>query len=112
MTDTLLPCPFCGCDCIDEYEGDFGNVVYCMQCGVMMGEPIHLDFRSPRVSIEQAIAAWNTRTERTCHLSEKNDICSSCGACIQRITHSVYDMGDGYACRPSYCPSCGAKVVD
>lgn len=75
----LLPCPFCGCDCIDEYEGDFGNGVYCMQCGVMMGEPIHLDFRSPRVSFEQAMTAWNTRTER-----EEIVHCRDC-CCMHRV---------------------------
>ena len=58
----LLPCPFCGCDSIDEYEGDYGNGIYCMECGAMMGEPIHLGFMvSERVSYEQAAKAWNTR---------------------------------------------------
>lgn len=63
ICDELKPCPFCGCEDIDEYEGDFGNGVYCMNCGAMMGEPIHMEFRTnERVSYEQAIEAWNTRT--------------------------------------------------
>jgi len=53
--------------------------------------------------------AWNNRAERTCKL-DRNDVCSECGACIQRITHSVYEMGDGFACYPKYCPNCGARV--
>lgn len=111
MTDKLLPCPFCGCDCIDEYEGDFGNGVYCMQCGVMMGEPIHLEFRSPRVSFEQAIAAWNTRTERTCtnvgyYIDGTRFKCSECG--YNGWTKWAKDGEDKL---PSYCPNCGAKVI-
>ena len=59
----LKPCPFCACEDIDEYEGDFGNGVYCMNCGAMMGEPIHMEFRTnERVTYEQAAEAWNTRT--------------------------------------------------
>lgn len=60
-TNLLEPCPFCGGEA-DEYEGDYGNGVYCMMCGAMVGEPIHLDYRvTERVTMEQAIEAWNTR---------------------------------------------------
>lgn len=58
---TLLPCPFCGGEA-DEYEGDYGNGIYCMMCGAMVGEPIHLEYMTTkRVSIDEAIAAWNVR---------------------------------------------------
>lgn len=102
----LKPCPFCGGDA-DEYEGDYGNGIYCMMCGAMVGEPIHLEYRTTkRVSIDEAIDAWNTRAERTCR-REKHGTkmdgspklrCSLCG----------YGIGDK---RWSYCPNCGAKVV-
>ena len=60
----LLPCPFCGGEA-DEYEGDYGNGIYCMMCGAMVGEPIHLEYMTTkRVSIDEAIAAWNARAER------------------------------------------------
>lgn len=124
MTE-LLPCPFCGGEA-DEYEGEYGNGIYCMQCGAMVGEPIHLDFDiAERVNYEQAVEAWNTRAddyrqaaeywkrmyeeafaERTC-TREKHGVkmdgsprlrCSLCG----------YGIGDK---RFNYCPNCGAKVV-
>ena len=57
----LKPCPFCGGEA-DEYEGDYGNGVYCMQCGAMVGEPIHEGFRvDRRVTYQQASEAWNMR---------------------------------------------------
>lgn len=61
---------------------------------------------------ELAIDAWNTRAERTCHLSKVTSwdddghntwgvICSACDAHIEHDT--------GYGIR--YCPKCGARVV-
>ena len=43
----------------------------------------------------EAIAAWNSRAERTCR--NEHGHCSVCGAVM-------YD-------EPNYCPECGAKVV-
>lgn len=61
MTE-LKPCPFCGGEA-DEYEGYYGNGIYCMMCGAMVGEPIHEEYRiTERVSHERAAKAWNTRT--------------------------------------------------
>lgn len=108
---TLLPCPFCGGEA-DEYEGDYGNGIYCMMCGAMIGEPIHFEYRmKARTSRARAIAAWNTRTERTCANVNEDDYlgyftCDSCGA-----ECSVEWSGSGYGA-PNYCPSCGAKVVN
>ena len=62
-------------------------------------------------AIEQAIAAWNTRAERTCQqvdVTEKyqpyvthSTACSRCGG--------ILAMEEFLA--PNYCPNCGAKVV-
>lgn len=50
------------------------------------------------------------RRVSTCELDD-NGACSECGASIERVTHSVFEMGDSYACHPNFCPNCGAKVV-
>lgn len=118
----LLPCPFCGGE-PDEYEGEYGNGVYCMQCGAMIGEPIHLGFNiAERVSYEQAIEAWNTRAddyrhaaeywqrmyentfaERTCQLIEDSGLlhCSECGGVAEERLWAYWH----------YCPNCGAHVT-
>ena len=49
-------------------------------------------------------------TIETCELKGRSDICSKCGASVERVTHSIFEMGDGFACRPNFCPNCGAKV--
>ena len=103
MTD-LLPCPFCG-DEAEDYDSDFGNGIYCMGCGAMVGEPIHLDYRvDERITYEQAASAWNTRAERTCHDTAPEGaewfMCSEC----EKGTYEVYEY--------DYCPNCGAKVVE
>lgn len=104
----LKPCPFCGGEA-DEYEGDYGNGIYCMMCGAMVGEPIHLEYRTTkRVSIDEAIAAWNTRAERTCEVEVRDTAyggytrhCGNCGADLDCDTRN----------KQNYCPNCGAKVV-
>lgn len=109
--DGLKPCPFCGGEA-DEYEGEYGNGIYCMECGAMVGEPIHLGFNvAERVSYEQAVDAWNTRAERTCKTVNVNGYafrfeCSLCG--YVAIVHNCEVRLDEL---PNYCPNCGAKVV-
>ena len=108
MTE-LKPCPFCGCEDIDEYEGDFGNGVYCMNCGAMMGEPIHMEFRTnERVTYEQAAEAWNTRAERTCRNIDEDPSWFTCSNCEEVLIVDYLRDGCGV---PSFCPPCGAKVV-
>lgn len=34
LRETLLPCPFCGCDRIED--SDSGTLVHCADCGVQL----------------------------------------------------------------------------
>lgn len=89
----LLSCPCCGEKArIDRYEHFYR--VLCMDCPVLT-EWLY--------SEQEAIDAWNTRVERTCHAVFDDSnwykwICSECGQPIDRADN--------------YCFSCGAKVVE
>ena len=109
----LKPCPFCGGEAFvnDDPTGNggkphmSGNVglgrlwsVECDECGADAG------FWQDR---DVAIAAWNSRAERTCEFAPDGMMddrlwysCSNCGGYIT----TDYGM-------PSYCPHCGCKVV-
>lgn len=106
MSDELKPCPFCGgeAECIDDtgvlVNGRRTWVVWCPdeECPVVLSTPLC-------ETQEEAAAAWNTRSERTCekvpgkmHYGERRPKCSNCG----------YGLGDD---RWRYRPSCGARVV-
>ena len=115
----LLPCPFCGCANIDEYEGDYGNGVYCMNCGAMMGEPIHMEYRvTERVSMEQAVEAWNTRTpEQAIAATLGSETCEVVGSYYyDDYDQYEFEFSCGHSVNmydkepPNYCPNCG-KVV-
>ena len=132
----LLPCPFCGgkvqlvyhkakpksedCEykktdeCDDCYECGWHEDYWTIRhiCKTRYWNHWTFDFDSGFCDTEaEAIAAWNTRTERTCHINELDALaqtlsmvngcswgeCSECG-CLTP-TDSVF------------CIECGAKVV-
>lgn len=101
MSD-LLPCPFCG----GEAEMHGLNTVLsrpfvaCEYCGAESAV-----YRTEA----EAIAAWNTRAERTCKIyrvGNTQDLrkCSACGA-LMSFSHPL-DRS-----HLNYCPNCGAKVI-
>ena len=117
MSEKLKPCPFCGGKASMEsgrYEMDddmfsFAHVE-CLSCGACGSG--FTEAEKPVESLEALAAdAWNRRAERTCRMSkvfvygaykEYPDECYECTEC-------GYTPEDE---NPSYCPNCGAKVVD
>lgn len=116
VNDKLKPCPFCGGKAKTyDYEGkrdiyDPDTLGYvdteyftrwgcgCEVCGAMVPE---------KRSEEEAIEAWNTRTERTCKqvFIECND------GLMPPFTAHCSECGAGWGYTPDYCPGCGAKVI-
>ena len=109
----LLPCPFCGGeavfhDCLRPPE-TFPCRVYCDNCWAEVGG---------YSTKAEAIAAWNTRAERTCknayeyrdsngvlHRDARIFKCSECGFKVNDF------YGDDEQNFPNYCPNCGRKVI-
>ena len=97
----LKPCPFCGWEA-EVYDYEYGidpAVAYgckCEQCGIAM---------SGYDSYSEAIEAWNTRHERTCHNAGREYgyqlvfMCSECG--------ELDVEGTAY-----YCRWCGARIEE
>ena len=108
MSEELKPCPFCGgkakVEILGVWEnGDTGYNVNCRNKGC----PVMPDTKC-FLSAEKAIAAWNTRADRTCKMEQvawPGDsatlyVCSECGGW-------TYTEDE-----PRYCSMCGAKVVE
>ena len=70
---------------------------------------------------EEAISAWNTRAERTCH-AELNAgrnavVCSECGSSmLLECWEELIDWGGNTLISTfrtfPYCPNCGARVLE
>lgn len=119
--DRLKPCPFCGGEArlIEAEIGMFedGYAVYCDgTCDVKMGVGGRLGEAykwTPTFRTEaEAIEAWNTRAERTCHVESMHgytDHFASTRYSVELSCHTLEDWPDREP--PEYCPWCGAKVV-
>ena len=98
----LKPCPFCGSDgAVVRMGGSYFVMCETCTCCRVKG------YGSEAAAIE----AWNTRSERTCRIeSVFNDDWEypiwdyelSCGHSFEAIIKEA----------PTYCPECGAKVVE
>ena len=126
MTD-LKPCPFCGGEA-KVYEMQYGADgqysvfgVFCVDDSnselIGLSKYQHGHFIDNFPTEAEAIAAWNSRAERTCKFTiEDNmnesegmgDVWIECSTC-----HCVFDFyADEWLMNMNYCPNCGAKVVD
>jgi len=107
----LLPCPFCGYEAlvqptydIDTNERD-GFFAWCSNYDCEC-KPQTRDY----LTEAEAIAAWNTRAERTCENNAPaylDFLCSECG--FVHYHSEANDTGEGNGW--NYCPNCGAKVI-
>lgn len=108
----LKPCPFCGGEATmfcDESTDTWNVLCDNVPCPAEPGTAICF-------SEQEAIEAWNTRAERTCHVvphgyciangEETSCRCWSCSECSYGWHISDYDR------QYRYCPNCGAKVVE
>lgn len=109
MTE-LLPCPFCGgeakivCVNTDRYDDWY---VYCPSEDDCPASVETLMYETK----EEAVAAWNTRAERTCrnvgyYIDGTRLKCSECD--YNGWTKWAKDGEDRV---PNYCPNCGARVT-
>lgn len=101
MSDKSLPCPFCGAPAKFTHISKKRVFAGCTNRKCPVG--VHT---ANYATDAEAAEAWNSRAERTCHrkdagwrYTKRRYVCSVCG----------YGLGDG---RWSYCPKCGAKVVE
>ena len=101
----LKPCPFCGGEAEKLTSIDGFTSIGCLNCNPFYGVMIQ------RNTEAEAIAAWNTRAERTCRSTTDDSawcfVCSECGKSFPRNKlHLAHNHGE-----INYCPNCGAKVV-
>lgn len=104
MSNELKPCPFCGLE--DSPDDATAHEPWCYLR--MLAENFHdLHYGNEIRHREEAMKkAYNTRAERTCHINwDKELFCFACDSC-DHISMMVPDS------RPTYCPNCGAKVVE
>lgn len=129
----LEPCPFCGgeADVIDyddecwvAHQCANGTSVetnsYTTEAEAIAAWNSRADYHGyEQAAIEswESIKAWNSRAERTCEFNIKDnmnetegmgDVWIECSTC-----HCVFDyFADDWLMKMSYCPNCGARVVD
>ena len=100
----LFHCPFCGGEA-ETHEVGFPYHYWDVWCD---GECF--DHFCEKPTEAEAIAAWNSRAERTCEcvaeyakspIDGKTIVLHRCSACHELMRPHM-----------AYCPNCGAKVVD
>lgn len=110
--EELKRCPFCGSTPTFYASAPLGDYLFyakveCHKCDIGVDCTDNYAAYAERKAIER----WNTRYEPTCTMNEREwddgqivwgCKCSNCG---EKFT---YERGNTW----SYCPRCGARVVD
>ena len=106
----LLPCPFCGGEAETlTAESMHGGYLFGIMCNDCRSRGDVYDTEA------EAIAAWNSRAERTCRIEERNGdwYCDACGEMVGTCDTASELHIDGNAVELwRYCPNCGARVVE
>ena len=124
-SDLLEPCPFCGGrPYIQTYElGDtcVEARVVCPSCHVSTTRECQSwkvsylgDDLTRTLAIGRAISGWNRRAGRTCRNASLDPECFKCSECGAEdyVDGGMVVWVDGGPQDASYCPHCGARVVE
>ena len=111
----LEPCPFCGgeANVIDHHNDDGSVSVGCNNDTCLGFSGLGWLYKTEA----EAIAAWNSRAERTCENIDKHPDyrfkCSECNCVLyyEDLDGEPWVFVDGVASVPNYCPICGARRV-
>ena len=107
MSEELKPCPFCGGEAYIVPGRVLGYHIGCDGDGC----PGNIGRSYLYLSEKVAIKAWNHRAELTCRMEYNEEWsgdelypteCYNCSECGHMTSDGM----------PSYCPNCGAKVIE
>lgn len=107
----LKPCPFCGgeANVIDHHNDDGSVSVGCNNDTCLGFSGLGWLYKTEA----EAIAAWNTRAERTCKIESSylNDFTSNHECWYEFEMQCGYQFTWDEMEPPNFCPSCGCKAV-
>lgn len=121
----LKPCPFCGREAWTRTDLTLPKTFDArvrVGCDTIGCRGFYHASSGYYASEAAAADAWNTRAEFTCHNDNhetwnEDFICSECGVIFCQDDGEYYGphlympfSSEGVA--PSYCPNCGARVVN
>ena len=134
-TDKLKPCPFCGGEASWIAARQWEDGTYypamcgCRKCGIWhcgdsnYGHGGFANEEDRKVSMEQAVSKWNTRTPEQaiaatlgageCEMDAHGN-CTACGEFVAKSLEYVHTFDGGYEAKPcrahNYCPNCGKRI--